>query len=279
MTGKISVECSSKEYLKSGIPSIEDVDNIDKLESILSMQDYSKDYLQKNEKALDKYKWIRDSLNQWSRIYEYPYCLEILQKSIPDGAHVLDAGSGVTFFPFYLSSSYNMTCIDQDSYHDIYKYINKKQGTDVNFKQTSLQDICIDDETVDAIYCISVLEHTKNYEKIIEEFNRILKKSGVIIITFDISLGTGELGLNEKTAVNLIETVAKYFYLEYKPMYLIQDFKKKNIYTTNYVKKYKPELLPWPKSDVKRIAIDLLHHHKTTLNPNLTFCNIVARKM
>ena len=280
MSKKMSVENNNTQELRSGVPSIKNVEVVEKLESFLTVQKYSKSYLLNNKSALKEYRWIKDSLNQWSRIYEYPYCFEALKNNISDGAHVLDAGSGITFFPFFLDSFYKMTCIDQDDYSNIYNQINDKQKTSVNFKTSDLQNISFPDETFDAIYCISVLEHTEDYDKILNEFHRILKPSGIMVITFDVSMGTDTLGLNRESSINLIDTIEKHFSLEYKSANLIHELDKADVYTTKYVQKFKSQkLLPWPTSTIKRIIIDLFHGQKITLSVNLTFCNIVAKKM
>src|SRR5215213_8923717 len=51
-----------------------------------------------------EYKWPRDPLHTWSRVWEYPYAYHHLTRRLaasPARApHVVDFGSGVTFFPF-----------------------------------------------------------------------------------------------------------------------------------------------------------------------------------
>ena len=265
--------------IKSGIPRITDVDLIEHLYYFKKMKDYSKKYLNKNKKTLKKYKWIRNSFNQWSRIYEYPYCLENIKKNIPTKAQILDAGCGVTFFPFFLNSNYNVTCIDQDDYSNIFKNINKEQKTNVTFKKTTLQNISLPNNTFDAIYCISVLEHTEDYESILKEFHRLLKPNGTIIITFDIALDKNQFGIDENTSHKLINKINTYFEIKYDSLQLSKELNTKNIYTTQYVQKYKnKKLLPWPTSAIKRIIMNKIFKQKIPKSINLTFCNLVARK-
>lgn len=264
---------------KSGIPSIQEVEVVEKLESFRLIREYSNNYLLNNKNSLNDYRWIKDSFNQWSRIYEYPYCFEAIRDNINDDAHVLDAGSGVTFFPFFMSSNYKITCIDQDDYSDIFNTINKKQRTNVYFKKTSLQSISFPDNTFDAIYCISVLEHTKDYVSILKEFRRILKSDGLIVITFDVSLDTNKWGVDIDTSIALINNISKFFDIEYKAMNFINDLEKKDMYTTGYVQKYKShKLLPWPKNTIKSTIANILFKRKIISPINLTFCNIIARK-
>jgi hypothetical protein len=44
--------------------------------------------------------WARDPLHQLSRQFEYPYAFERLLETSKTGKKVLDAGSGITFFPY-----------------------------------------------------------------------------------------------------------------------------------------------------------------------------------
>lgn len=276
----LNIQHENSHQLRTGIPSIGDL-NIAEVSNIFqSMKNYSNGYLLNNKNSLKEYRWIKDAFNQWSRIYEYPYCFEILKENISDGGQVLDAGSGVTFFPFFLSSKYKITCIDQDDYEHIYNEINKKQKTTVNFMKTNLQNIPYPDDSFDAIYSISVLEHTENYDAILKEFYRLLKPNGLLIITFDISLDNNEWGLNRDAAILLIENIRKYFDFKYKSVDLYDDLKNNDLYTTKYVQKYKSQnLLPWSKPTTKSIIKNLLLRRKIGLPANLTFCNIAARKV
>ncbi|MCK5474293.1 MAG: class I SAM-dependent methyltransferase [Candidatus Aenigmarchaeota archaeon] len=277
MLNEKTQDISSK--LKTGIPSIKDIEVTENLKSFSIMKEYSKKYLLNNKNNLKKYRWIRDSFNQWSRIYEYPFCLETIKQNIPANSKILDAGCGITFFPFFLNQNYTITCIDQDDYSDIFTNINKKQKTNVTFKKSTLQDIPLQNNTFDAIYCISVLEHTEDYHTILKEFHRLLKPQGIIIITFDIALDNNDLGIPEKTARILLKDIKKYFDLKYSSTKLSEELDTKNIYATKYVQKYKNNnLLPWPTFKLKRIIMTRIFKQKIPKSINLTFCNLVARK-
>jgi hypothetical protein len=76
------------------------------------MEDYSDTFLEKNAFFLNKYKkkWIFDPFHQWSRQWEYPYVfLKIKNYSTRSKSklNILDAGSGITFFPYYINSKIN----------------------------------------------------------------------------------------------------------------------------------------------------------------------------
>src|SRR5262249_43224074 len=51
------------------------------------------------------------------------------------------------------------------------------------------------DTEVDAIYCISVLEHIPTFQRTVEEMARVLRPDGLVLLTFDIDLrGDSEIG-------------------------------------------------------------------------------------
>ena len=57
------------------------------------------------------FKHSGDRLDNWSRRWEYPYCAWNLG-DVPPG-RVLDAGSGINFFPFFLErAGWDVTCCD-----------------------------------------------------------------------------------------------------------------------------------------------------------------------
>jgi SAM-dependent methyltransferase len=108
----------------------------------------------------------------------------------------------MTFFPYYLMARFpgtDVTCVDRDLYLDkLYKKTNSREYGDVTFKQCDLAQLPFDDDTFDALYCISVLEHTANRKEIAREFNRVLKPGGLAVITWDISLdGTKDIPVDD----------------------------------------------------------------------------------
>jgi len=99
---------------------------------------------------------------------------------------ILDAGSGCTFFPYYLSYKHPncvVHCCDYDSsLASIFGEINKRQNAKVEFNMSDLANMGYEDNFFDIIYCISVLEHTRNYEDIIKQFRRVLKLNGRLVV-------------------------------------------------------------------------------------------------
>ncbi|MGB5781438.1 MAG: class I SAM-dependent methyltransferase, partial [Eudoraea sp.] len=137
-----------------------------------------------------------DPLHQWSRQWEYPFVFqsiqEELQRRVGRSTDILDAGSGATFFPFLLRKEMgagSVTCCDYDAtLEPIFETVNAERSTDVAFRQADLRALPFDDASFDIVYCVSVLEHTDQYEVIVREFHRVLRPGGVLIATFDIGL-------------------------------------------------------------------------------------------
>jgi 2-polyprenyl-3-methyl-5-hydroxy-6-metoxy-1,4-benzoquinol methylase len=277
VTNRKEVEMS----FKVGVHNVDDLKGTFSSSLYKKLELFSNIFLESNKKSLESYRWIKDSLNQWSRVYEYPYTYEKLSTSLRKGSAILDAGCGVTFFPFLLGAEFNVTAVDQDDYKLTYSKINNLQNTNVNFINSSLNRIPFPDESFDAIYCISVLEHTENYEEIIKEFNRLLKPNGLLVVTFDISLNvaSNSMGINRKDAAKLIATTNLYFDIDYAPINLDHELDQNDIYTSRYATKKLPEtFLPWPKPTLFRALKAKVFGYQSYSKINLTFCNYSGRK-
>lgn len=154
-----------------------------------------------------EYKWPRDPLHTWSRLWEYPYVYHHIQKTkgqpFSEKLKVLDFGSGVTFFPFSLAQlGCDVTCGDIDPVCavDIPRAAIRVKPAPGSVDVALIVDgrIPVESESQDVVYCISVLEHISKFEEVIEEMARVLKPEGRLILTVDIDLrGNFELGINE----------------------------------------------------------------------------------
>lgn len=145
-----------------------------------------------------EYKWPRDPLHDFSRVWEYPYVYyhlyEYLKRQPKNKRPIVaDIGSGVTFFPFSLARiGYQVICADIDRICE--KDLSLACGC-VPHSPGKVEFILIEDNIVplsdsecDAVYCISVLEHIQDFEMTIDEMARILKPNGLCLITCDINL-------------------------------------------------------------------------------------------
>ena len=180
--------------IPSGIPDRSDYDAVTGSELFASMETFSGEFLAGHPVVQASYGWVADPLHQWSRQYEYPFVYKSVFEEIGkrQTVDILDAGSGATFFPFLLREKMrqgSVTCCDYDAtLEPIFDAVNAERESDVRFSQADLRRLPFADESFDVIYCVSVLEHTDQYEDIVREFHRVLRPQGVLVATFDIGL-------------------------------------------------------------------------------------------
>src|SRR5439155_9807629 len=128
---------------------------------------------------------------------------------------VLDAGSGVTYFPYFLCAQVpraQVTCFDSNpAYHPMFDAVNgATPGANVKFVEGMLQKLPMADDSFDAVCCISVLEHTSNHGEILDEFARVLRPAGLLVVTFDLSLD-GRFELPRAVAADLLSELSRKF--------------------------------------------------------------------
>lgn len=168
----------------------------------------SKEYLRK---------WPSDALHWWSRCWEYPYVLYHLKefKKGKGTLKVIDLGSGVTFFPFAVArEGIDVLAVDVDS---IIERDLIEATKHVSFFPGSLQVVVSDggslpleDEELDAAYCISVLEHLENIEEVIGELHRALKKNGILVLTIDVDV-TGDATIGPDKFYRIVNSLKMLF--------------------------------------------------------------------
>jgi len=151
------------------------------------------------------YNWPLDPLHEWSRVWEYPFvAAQLAQATSPrSDARLLDVGSAVTFFTFYLLAvGFKVTNLDCDPrmplvFQRAYKLAAPGMAlTDFPvYLVNDARKIELVSESMDAIVCLSVLEHIREYDQVVFEFARLLRPGGFLLLTFDID-ATGENGLS-----------------------------------------------------------------------------------
>jgi SAM-dependent methyltransferase len=137
----------------------------------------------------------------------------------------------------------------------------------VRFVEGLLQKLPFADDSFDAICCISVLEHTGNYGEILDEFARVLRGGGLLVLTFDLSLD-GKFELPKSAALDLLNALAKQFVVPagvdlQGELARMDDPERNKVLTTDYVRETQPDLLPW-KHPVLKAAHDLVKGHGWT---------------
>jgi len=274
--------------LPQGFPFIRDYKELLKSNLFLEMETFSNAFGRNHIKDLSGYSWTPDSLHQWSRMWEYPFSYSYIRQflcvnnimNVSQRTSILDAGSGCTFFPYYVNYKYPNSviyCCDYDSSLAlIFKRINKKRSTNITFACYDIANMQYKDNSFDVIYCISVLEHTHDYDRIIEEFKRVLKPKGLLIITFDISLD-GNAPISEDIAKDLLEKLGKLFKPENQRSspQVLTELHSSDILTTQFIKTFNKKLLPWKLT--WRLFLSQLSNLRSPSVPfhNLTiFCGV-----
>lgn len=244
--------------LLQGLVKISDYKALLQSKLFSRVEKFSNNFVSQNSELLSTYcrKWVLDPLHQWSRQWEYPFVLSEIEKYT--AAHsgrpieILDAGSGITFFPYFLKQTINsaaLTCCDTDAaLPEMFRAINTRMGTDVEFLYKDIRDTGLANSSFDVVYCVSVLEHTKNYDEIVNEFVRILKDNGILIVTFDVSLdGRSDIPVNEvKTLLTTLENYLSATDRDSVIKLLDEEtLFSPDIVTTLFVSDWDRSLLPW----------------------------------
>ena len=119
------------------------------------------------------YKWSKDPLHHWSRVWEYPWVYSQIR-----GDTILDAGSGVTFFPGWLrSKEYKVDTLDHNPW--IANWTGGIEGNLTTYKTVKQWD---------TVMCISVIEHLDDYLAAAETLSRLVKPGRRLILTIDVAL-------------------------------------------------------------------------------------------
>jgi len=250
----------TEDMLPPGIPLVKNYKQVTAAGLFREMELYSESFLEKNGEVLKLYgsRWVFDSLHSWSRQWEYPFVFTRIMDFIDvrslSSVRILDCGSGLTFLPFYLANrlpNSEITCCDQDNtLQDFYRRITQDGHCNVRFDQGDLTKMPLADGGYDIVYCISVLEHTNKYLDIIPELRRVLKKGGLLVLTFDISLD-GARRLSKAEAEEVLEKLCQCFDPE-------SDLRlgdllgmlavKEDTLTTKFIKEFDKNLIPWRRS-------------------------------
>lgn len=209
---------------RSGLATLSDLNSPEyqKIFSKLETEQYA--FLDKeSEFRSPGYRWPRDILHFWSRIWEYPYVYYYLkEQAITLGsvfeAKVLDIGSAVTFFPFSVAKlGYHVNCLDIDATcgPDIERAAAsvQHQPGKVDFRLISDGRFPLEDGEVDAVYCVSVLEHIPDFEQTVKDVFRVLKPNGLFILTIDLDL-CGYMDIGVSRYYDLRRCLSKHFDLK-----------------------------------------------------------------
>jgi SAM-dependent methyltransferase len=263
---------------QSGLVSLYDYQQVEKLELFKSLERASEDFLKAHAATLKAYSksWVADPFHQWSRRWEYPWVASRIPRNGP--AKILDAGAGLTFFPFFLAEQNpqaEIHCVDSDAkIEKAYQTIGSER---VKFTPGDLRALPFEDSTFDHLYCISVLEHTGEFEKIALEFNRVLRPGGRASITFDICLNE-VAEISPRAAEDLVRIFGNHFRMEDPNAVQVSDLRRPaGIVRTEWIRRNKPESLPWRYPRLSALKAGLTHG-KLPRYIDLTFCTLALVK-
>jgi SAM-dependent methyltransferase len=135
--------------------------------------------------------------NNTTRIIEYPWAYHAL--ALDKGATVLEIGGGLSGFQFALArSGYRVINVDpgMDSFdnwpvnHDAIARLNTAFRTDVMLHNCELADAPLVEESVEAVFSISVLEHVppEQLPPLVRRVFALLKPGGRFVVSLDLFL-------------------------------------------------------------------------------------------
>lgn len=274
--------------IQPGVPTVEEYHAVLKSDLFSEMQDFSERFLQSNSPILSGYakKWVTDPLHQWSRQWEYPFVFTGISEFFLGGrgsnARILDAGSGATFFPYFIASKISgagIFCCDSDpSLKRLFENIRNPERL-IRFSVENISCLSYENNSFDMVYCVSVLEHVKDRTGAVSEIKRVLKKGGVFILTFDLSLnGDAEISLED--AEQLLKLLEENFE-RMGPLFsesLAERLKGQDLLTTRYLWGFDRKLLPWRHPVLSVLKRLFRYRLPKGVVPNLTCYGCAFRK-
>lgn len=279
-------------HLRPGIPLLSEVDALTRDPLYAELKTYNQQFLERHGKALEGYGklWGQNPFQMWSRRWEYPFEVQKVSAYCAANADrplkMLDGGSGVTYVPYLLVDRFpnlEVICCDTNtSYAPMFAAINQNVGHNrVTFQEAMLQKLPYESASLDILCCMSVLEHTDNYAQIVNEFARVVKPGGLLVLTFDLSLD-GRFQLSKSTAADLLNGVTAQFDVQ-ESLEPIKELDRmsdtKAVLSTDVIKQTQPELLPW-RYPLLKAAKDLIEGHGWTggFRSKSVFCLSAVRK-
>lgn len=239
--------------LPDGYPPLDTYEEVPRLPRFREMRAFAGAFLEGNEGVLEAYgaRWSKHPLHRWSRRWEYLFVTERVGAAFdrtPGSMRMLDAGSGLTFFPHWLASEYpglTVVCSDRDARVEAAsKELRPPAHDAVSYITEDLASLDHPDASFDVVSCVSVLEHTRRREAIIAEFARVLEPGGALVLTFDVSVD-GRWEIPRAEAAGLLGDLDAHFEPDGDYASRLDTFDPDGMLTTGWAREHDPSLLPW----------------------------------
>lgn len=269
--------------LASGIPVIAEYRTLEESADFRRLEDYSRKFqiaagrVDGNSRWYSA-RWVDDPFQQWSRRWEYTYVLQRLESwwaHLPKSLEIADAGSGFTFFPFYLLElrpDARLLCIDANQ--SAGKAIDKAThvlGFGPQFALQDLEKLDQGSKSLDAVFSISVIEHTEKPEQVVEEIHRVLKPGGLFVCTFDVSFEKGS-PMHVPRVERLVNHLHDLFDAQGAPgTGITQSCIAPDRVTTTWIASRYPERLPWRHPRLVWLYDALRGRFRPSLHRPMTF--------
>jgi SAM-dependent methyltransferase len=201
---------------KNGYALLSDLEDPGYAEVIRPMEEFQLSFLAKT-RALwtPSFPIPGDALAHFSRQWEYPY---VWANVVRDGrrGRLLDAGSGITFFPFMLAAAgFDVDCCDGNDDLDLttrFERASDLTGLRPRFTTTQLSEMAYRRAPFDVVVCVSVLEHVAPAARLemVEALAAATRPGGRLVLTCDLDLGRNDGMLLEDVA-ELVSNLRRWF--------------------------------------------------------------------
>ncbi|HEX6940048.1 MAG TPA: methyltransferase domain-containing protein [Longimicrobiales bacterium] len=244
----------SRPMLTDGYPRLDLYEEIPDDHLFREMREFARRFQEANRSALQYYsrRWVDNPLHHWSRRWEYLWVTErfaaLVEERAGETLRVLDAGSGLTFFAHWLAHEFpslRIECCDRDARAAAAAArLVPPAVPSVAYATQDLAALTFEGGVFDAIACVSVLEHTGRHETIVEEFARVLRPGGRLVLTIDISLD-GRWAIPIARARELVAALARRFEPSSDYAACLERFDRERMLTTEHARRIDATLLPW----------------------------------
>ncbi|MGE3107262.1 MAG: methyltransferase domain-containing protein [Phycisphaerales bacterium] len=106
--------------------------------------------------------------------------LECLNRRLPPGASILDAGCGLGEVLADIPDQYKLFGFDFAKSN--VEFTKRRLGDRADVKQGSIYEIPFPDNSMDAVLCLEVLEHIEDDARGVRDIARVLRPGGVLIV-------------------------------------------------------------------------------------------------